>query len=92
VLRVPGNALRYVPGGMATPGERSAETGRGPSGSAHVWVLHDGRPMRVPITIGLDDDTYAEVIEGELKPGDQVVTAEQVPTDTAAARAPFFRL
>ena len=58
-----------------------------------VWVLRDGRPAAVPVTVGLDDDTYAEVVQGELKAGDEVVTSEQTSSGASApSRLPFFRL
>jgi HlyD family secretion protein len=42
-----------------------------------VWVLANGRPVRVAVTLGLDDDTYTEIVGGELKVGDQVILSEQ---------------
>jgi HlyD family secretion protein len=49
---------------------RTAEQGR-------VWVLRDGKAVRVAVTTGLDDDTYTEIVKGELKADDQVIIAEQ---------------
>ncbi len=77
-LRVPDQALRYSAGG--TEGAPSA--GRAPAGNqgatpSRVWVLRDGKPTPVAVTLGLDDDTYSEVIAGDLKAGDQVITGEQ---------------
>ena len=94
VVRVPDQALRYTPGGVgagsATSAHGSAANG---SGAAHVWVLRDGRPAEVPVTVGLDDDTSAEITGGQLAPGDQVVISEQGGGATGAAEgAPrFFR-
>lgn len=39
-----------------------------------VWVLRDGEPVRVPVRTGATDGSYTEVIGGELKAGDQVIT------------------
>ena len=47
-----------------------------------IWVERDGKLVSIPVTVGLDDDTFAEIKAGDLKLGDQVVTAE------AAAGAP----
>ena len=38
-----------------------------------VWRLEDGRPVRVPIEIGLDDDAFTEVIGGALTEGDTII-------------------
>lgn len=62
--------------------------------AAHVWVLRDGLPVQVPVTIGLDNDTSVEIAAGDLKPGDQVVISEQGGDGTGAGGAApgFFRL
>jgi len=69
VTRVPNQALRYVPRNLprATP-----------SGQAQVWVLREGQPVAVAVVTGLDDDSFTEIVSGNLKPGDLVVTAEQL--------------
>jgi len=76
VLRVPDQALRYVPGGLSA-GQANA------AGASQVWSLKNGRPERVGVTTGLDDDTYTEVTSGDLQLGDRVIVSER---STAAAR------
>ena len=93
VLRVPSQALRYAPAAATGAGsERSgrARSGAGASDQARVWVLRDGKPVAVTVAAGLDDDTFTEIINGELKPGDRVVVAEQ--QDAAKAAVPRPRL
>ena len=80
VIRVPNQALRYAPGGLA--GARDADV-------AQVWVLRGGRPAPVAVVPGLEDDSFTEIVSGELKAGDQVITAEQA---AAAARRVMPRL
>jgi HlyD family secretion protein len=92
VLRVPVQALKFSPEGFAAKG-RNAAAGKAESG-AHVWVLRNGRPARIPIVAGLDDGTYAEVVHGDLQPGDQVVINEVGPGESSsrgqqAPRPPF---
>lgn len=74
VLRVPDQALRYRPSGA----ERSSRT-------AQVWMLVDGKPRRVPVTVGLDDDNFAEISRGSLREGDAVIVGE---SSTDAGRRP----
>ncbi len=69
VLRVPDQALRYVPGGLGA--------GAPAIGAARVFVLRDGAPVAVPVAVGLDDGNFSEIVTGDLHPGDAVVTAEQ---------------
>jgi HlyD family secretion protein len=68
VLRIPSAALRFAPAGAA-----STATGQG-AGRA-VWVERDGKLLRVPVTVGLNDGSLAEIKSGDLKVGDQVVTS-----------------
>ena len=39
-----------------------------------VWKLEDGKPKMVLIRPGLTDGSATEVLEGELQPGDQLIT------------------
>jgi HlyD family secretion protein len=71
VIRVPNQALRYVPKSLA---------GAVRSDHAQVWVLRDEQPTSIPVAVGLDDDGFTEIVSGEVKPGDLVITAEQVAT------------
>jgi HlyD family secretion protein len=82
VIRVPNQALRYTPGGFA---------GVNASGQAQIWVLRNEQPISVPVVIGLEDDNFTEIVSGDVKAGDLVITAEQVATDnnTAAPRLRF---
>ncbi len=44
-----------------------------------VWVMgQDGNPARRRITVGLSDGAATEVVEGELKEGDMVITGQQI--------------
>jgi len=71
VIRVPNQALRYVPKSLA---------GVVQSGQAQIWVLRDGQPTSVPVVAGLDDDSFTEIVSGDVKPGDLVITAERAAT------------
>jgi multidrug efflux pump subunit AcrA (membrane-fusion protein) len=67
-----------MPGGIkaatAAAGSRPAPA---PSNQGTVYVLRDAKPVRVPVVVGLDDDTHAEIIKGDLQPGEKVITTEQ---------------
>jgi HlyD family secretion protein len=68
VIRVPNPALRYTPHGLSDVA---------PPAHVQVWVLRGGKPVPVPVTIGLDDDNFTEIVSGDVKAGDLIVTAEQ---------------
>jgi HlyD family secretion protein len=89
-LRVPLEALRYSPQGMAKPPQDGSAPPR-------VWALRNGRPAAVDVDVGLSDDTYAQIKPGALSPGDSVVIGErsggESPGRSAAAsrpRSPFL--
>ena len=41
---------------------------------AVVWVLRDNRPTPVRVEIGSADDAFTQVVGGDLRQGDQVIT------------------
>ncbi len=51
-----------------------------------VWVLRDGQPVPMPVRVGASDGSVTEVVSGELKEGDSVITeavqAEGAPRNT----------
>jgi HlyD family secretion protein len=72
VLRVPDQALRFEPTGISSAADETK-----PAKSRQVWKLRDGRPTNVPVTLGLDDDSYTEVVSGDLKAGDTIIIGER---------------
>jgi HlyD family secretion protein len=55
-------------------------------------VLRDGKPVRVAVTIGLDDDSYTELLSGGVKEQDQVIVSERTgAAASAAASRPSIR-
>ena len=59
-----------------------------------VWVMgQDGKPERRRITVGLSDGAATEVVEGDLKEGDMVITGQQISGSNASSntsRPPGF--
>ena len=89
VLRVPSSALRFTPTNAArTPpagGVGGGGRGGGRSGGKRtVWVLRDGKPVAVAVTVGLDDDTYAEIKSGDLRADDRVIVSQAAAGAAAA--------
>jgi HlyD family secretion protein len=99
VVRIPVQALRYLPAEaarLANPaaGAQSkppASVGADETGRARIWLLRDGHPTAVPVVVGLDDENFTEIVEGEIKPGDRVVVGEQ-SASTGQSRLPVPRL
>ena len=53
-----------------------------------VYVLRNGKPVRVEVTTGITDGTSVEVLGGDLKPGDAVVTGLELSARSGAAMTP----
>jgi len=78
VIRVPDQALRYHPAGATT----------GISGQAHIWLLREEKPVAVTVKLGLDDDSFTEIVTGDVKPDDRVIIGEQRGNGNAAVLPP----
>ena len=82
--------FRPSPEVLATLGARDGATrnGRQPRGGSggegqgrgdaqdkrRLWVLRDGQPQAVPVTVGVSDGSLTEVASDDLHEGDQVIT------------------
>jgi HlyD family secretion protein len=93
VLRVPNAALRFVPPpdllGRSAPEAKAQRRARGTAGDSPqktVWLLRDGKPLRAVVRTGVSDGSLTEILEGELKEGDAVIT--DLSAGTAAKPAP----
>jgi HlyD family secretion protein len=81
-LLVPNGALRFTPPAAAAtaPPLQRATNGQA---VGRVWVLIAGKPVARDLRIGRTDGRVTEVIAGDLKAGDRVIT----DTQTRAARS-----
>lgn len=88
VLRVPVQALRYRPtagdGGKGDAPLRPEAAGQPGGRPGQVWVLAQHGPHRVVLSVGLEDDAYAQVLAGPLRAGDRVILSQHA----AAGRRP----
>ena len=78
VLRAPSQALRFTPAGAPRAGAAKQKV---------VWVERAGKLVFVPVTVGLDDDTFAEIKGGGLTLQDQVVVSQAVGGKAARSQA-----
>lgn len=84
-LTVPNAALRYAPPPVATPTESSGggligllipdrpNSDSGLATGRSVWVLRDGAPVEVAVTVGASDGTRTEIRDSTLAAGDAVI-------------------
>lgn len=96
VLRVPSQTLRFTPSGVtrqrSTSSTQTGHVAGTQTSQGMVWVLQEGRPIRVPVLVGLDDGGYAEIVSGDLKVGEQVIINERRgETSRGATTGPRLR-
>ncbi len=75
VLRTPNRALRF------SPRDQAVQNGAGgprmpPVGWSQLWILRDGKPTAIPVQLGLDDGASTEIVEGDTRPGDEIIIGE----------------
>jgi HlyD family secretion protein len=92
VLRVPDQALRYAPGGITGAGTPATGAQAPTPKVSHVWVLRDGTPVSLVVVPGLDDDSFTEIVSGDLKAGDQVIVAASSTATVSSSAVPAPRL
>ncbi|KAB2916076.1 MAG: efflux RND transporter periplasmic adaptor subunit [Hyphomicrobiaceae bacterium] len=87
-LLVPNTALRFQPPAETNSGQsssflrkllpgmpsfRSASPREETGANRTVWVLRDGQPSALPVTVGASDGRRAEVLKGNLTEGQAVI-------------------
>ena len=103
VMTVPNAALRFRPSdaGLRPDKARAATGGDKPKGDGRskgdsvpmgtVYVLENGQPKAVRISVGITDNKLTEVLAGELKDGDAVIIEDRQPPAKANS-SPGMRL
>ena len=46
---------------------------------SHIWVLDNGTLKQVAVKLGIGDDSFTEILEGDVKEGQNVVVGETIP-------------
>ncbi|MFZ3017643.1 MAG: efflux RND transporter periplasmic adaptor subunit [Gallionella sp.] len=102
-LLVPNAALRFKPSNGDQPKKDAASNGAKPkdekSGkprdtfSGKVYVLKDGEPVAVGVSLGITDNRSTEIVGGELKASDQIVVGDaQAANGASSSAAPRMRM
>jgi len=78
VTRLPSAALRFVPSTHDTG--KANNPSSPPTTGSTVYRLNKGQPVAVPVTLGITDNRYTELVQGDLKAGDQLIIGLKVVT------------
>jgi len=80
VVRLRNSALRFSPDPQLLQKVGLGDLPPAPPTSAQdpthktVWLLRDGKPVRLPVSAGVSDGTWTELVEGDVHPGDMLIT------------------
>jgi HlyD family secretion protein len=83
-LKIPTAALRYRPKTVQQEAQARLEPGQ-----KRVYVLQNGHPTPVVVTLGIGNDKETEVLKGDLPEGADIVLEEQAATKAAGGTNPF---
>lgn len=87
-IHIPNAALRFQPPEDLTC-EHSADAPAKKDGDlleTTLWILQNDTPTCVPVTLGITDGARTEVVSGDIKEGDQIITAIDGGDDPKAQR------
>lgn len=84
VLMVPAAALRFRPQD-ADKKEEDGGKGKKKKGGPAVYKLVNGEPVRVAVKPGISDQKFTEILEGDLKPGDELIVADLMAKKNSGA-------
>ena len=88
VKQVPAAALRYVPDAALVPPEQQELYQKRLARKARVvWLLRNGVLTGVPVKIGLTNGLQTELTEGDVQPGEEVVTGVSAVALNAGGKA-----
>jgi len=84
ILKLPPAALRFKPKtkeddqpAMKRPGSAATAKGQRKGKGKQVYILKEGKPLAVPVTTGISNNTSIELVESTLKEGDEVIIEQQ---------------
>ena len=80
VLKIPNAALRFKPSEKESAA--SEKKGRG------VWILEKDKPERIPVSLGISDGSYTELISGEIREGQELIVESLTKTKTSVPSGP----
>jgi RND family efflux transporter, MFP subunit len=73
---VPNAALRFAPPATETKGIAAAPVG---AGLGRVWTVENKKLKAHDLKLGGSDGHFTQVLKGDIKPGDQVITDAKMP-------------
>lgn len=86
VLRAPNAALRYRPTELDSD---SAKTAARQPGKHVLYRLEEGKPVAVNVRTGIADNNFTEILEGEIREGDNLILREVTDKEKSGSKLKF---
>jgi HlyD family secretion protein len=80
VLKIPNAALRFR---LSEKGPQTSEK-KGPG----VWILEKVKPRRVPVTAGISDGSFTELLSGDIREGQELIVESLVKAKASGPSGP----
>jgi len=92
-LLLPNAALRYRPSNIENEGKKQEPKVKSKEGekgrNATVYILDNKAPKAVKVVVGITDNKKTEIISGDLKEGDAVITDENTKNGSKNQNPPM---
>ncbi len=80
VLKIPNAALRFKPAEKVKTGAQQKGAG--------VWILEQGNPKCVLVSLGISDGNYTELVSGKISEGQELIVESLTKANTATRSGP----
>ena len=88
VLKIPNAAIRYRPADRAKDGGGATGKRKDSPGQRVYTLGKNGKPVAVTVKTGVSNGSFTELLEGNLKEGDVVITGEAPKESSASGGSP----
>jgi HlyD family secretion protein len=87
-LKIPNAALRFKLSGKSVPAPENRTEKKGPG----VWILQKDQPKRIPVSPGISDGSYTELVSGEIREGQELIVESLSKENASQTSGPRMRM
>ncbi|MEK7679454.1 MAG: efflux RND transporter periplasmic adaptor subunit [Deltaproteobacteria bacterium] len=80
VLKLPNAALRFAP--LDARKENAGQNGKA------VWIIENNKPKRLPVTTGISDGSFTEMLTGDVRQGQELIVEVLSKSKNKAQQGP----
>ena len=88
VLKIPNAALRFKLSGKSVTATDKRTEKKGPG----VWILEKNNPKRIPVSLGISDGSYTELVSGDIREGQELIVESLSKENASQSSGPRMRM